>query len=155
MLVMHKQALQLFSLVSRSRGERPRADLSAGRHQQPAGDPVPHRAAGTPPPPIVVPQVPQMNSPPPFALQNTRPGIVTQDTPPAPVLRRERRPSFSDRVARCLDDGAAWGMNPNQRAAYSRVCQSVGMAPKSGHRFAGKAMPKMRKRIYARAVRGH
>jgi hypothetical protein len=74
------------------------------------------------PPPITVPQVPQMNSPPPFALQNTTPGRVTQDRPPKAVLKRERRPSFSDRVARCLDDGAAWGLNPNQRAAYSRQC---------------------------------
>ena len=79
-------------------------------------------APPAPPPPIVVPTVPQMNSPPPFALQNTTPGVVTQDTPPKPVLKRDRRPSFSDRVARCLDDGAAWGLNPNQRAAYSRQC---------------------------------
>lgn len=84
--------------------------------------PFPTAPAAPAPPPITVPQVPQMNSPPPFALQNTTPGYVTQDTPPAPVLRKQRRPSFSDRVARCLDDGAAWGLNPNQRAAYSRQC---------------------------------
>jgi len=84
--------------------------------------PYPTAPAAPPPPRIEVPAVPQMNSPPPFALQNTRPGIVTQDTPPKQVLKRNRRPSFSDRVARCLDDGAAWGMNPNQRAAYSRSC---------------------------------
>ena len=84
--------------------------------------PFPTAPAAPPPPRIEVPVVPQMNSPPPFALQNTSPGIVTQDTPPEPVLKRSRRPSFSDRVARCLDDGAAWGMNPNQRAAYSRSC---------------------------------
>ncbi|MBR2118525.1 MAG: hypothetical protein V4458_00485 [Pseudomonadota bacterium] len=84
--------------------------------------PFPVAPPAPPPPPIVVPTVPQMNSPPPFALQNTTPGVVTQDTPPKPVLKRDRRPSFSDRVARCLDDGAAWGLNPNQRAAYSRQC---------------------------------
>ena len=84
--------------------------------------PYPTAPAAPPPPAITVPTVPQMNSPPPFALQNTKPGIVTQDTPPKQVLKRDRRPSFSDRVARCLDDGAAWGMNPNQRAAYSRSC---------------------------------
>ena len=84
--------------------------------------PFPTAPPAPPPPPIVVPTVPQMNSPPPFALQNTTPGVVTQDTPPKPVLKRDRRPSFSDRVARCLDDGAAWGLNPNQRAASSRQC---------------------------------
>ena len=84
--------------------------------------PFPVAPPAPPPPPIVVPTVPQMNSPPPFALQNTTPGVVTQDTPPKPVLKRDRRPSFSDRVARCLDDGVAWGLNPNQRAAYSRQC---------------------------------
>lgn len=84
--------------------------------------PFPVAPPAPPPPRIEVPVVPQMNSPPPFALQNTTPGLVTQDTPPKRVLKRERRPSFSDRVARCLDDGAAWGLNPNQRAAYSRQC---------------------------------
>ena len=84
--------------------------------------PFPVAPPAPPPPPIVVPKVPQMNSPPPFALQNTTPGYVTQETPPKRVLKRDRGPSFSDRVARCLDDGAAWGMNPNQRAAYSRSC---------------------------------
>lgn len=84
--------------------------------------PFPTAPAAPPPPPITVPKVPQMNSPPPFALQNTTPGYVTQDVPPEPVLKRQRRPSFSDRVARCLDDGAAWGLNPSQRAAYSRQC---------------------------------
>ena len=84
--------------------------------------PYPTAPPAPPPPPIVIPQVPQMNSPPPFALQNTRPGVVTQDVPPDPVLKPSRRRSFSDRVARCLDEGAAWGMNPNQRAAYSRQC---------------------------------
>lgn len=84
--------------------------------------PFPTAPAAPPPPAITVPTVPQMNSPPPFSLQNTTPGYVTQDTPPKQVLKHDRRPSFSDRVARCLDDGASWGMNPNQRAAYSRSC---------------------------------
>ncbi|CAN5225489.1 hypothetical protein BH10PSE10_BH10PSE10_07250 [soil metagenome] len=84
--------------------------------------PFPTAPASPPPPPITVPQVPQMNSPPSFALQNTTPGYVTQYAPPKQVLKRQRQPSFSDRVARCLDDGAAWDLNPNQRAAYSRQC---------------------------------
>jgi hypothetical protein len=31
-------------------------------------------------------------------------------------------PSFSDRVVRCLQQGAAAGLGPNDRAAYSRSC---------------------------------
>jgi len=123
MLVMHKASIAIVLALSAALAGNARAQIypPGGINNQPV-IPFPTAPPAPPPPPIVVPQVPQMNSPPPFALQNTRPGIVTQDTPPAPVLRRERRPSFSDRVARCLDDGAAWGMNPNQRAAYSRQC---------------------------------
>jgi hypothetical protein len=32
------------------------------------------------------------------------------------------RPSFSDRVVRCLQDGAAAGLGANARAAYSSAC---------------------------------
>jgi hypothetical protein len=32
------------------------------------------------------------------------------------------RSSFSDRVVRCLDDAAAAGLGPADRAAYSRAC---------------------------------
>jgi hypothetical protein len=84
--------------------------------------PFPTAPAPIPPPRIEVPVVPQMSNPPPFALQNTTPGVVTQDKPPKQVLKSSRRKSFSDRVARCLDDGAAWGLGPNERAAYSRSC---------------------------------
>jgi hypothetical protein len=31
-------------------------------------------------------------------------------------------PSFSDRVVRCLQQGAAAGLGPNARAAYSSAC---------------------------------
>jgi|EndMetStandDraft_5_1072996.scaffolds.fasta_scaffold583709_2 hypothetical protein len=31
-------------------------------------------------------------------------------------------PSFGERVSRCLDAGAAAGLGPNARAAYSRSC---------------------------------
>ncbi|HEY0328859.1 MAG TPA: hypothetical protein VGC77_07130 [Rhodopseudomonas sp.] len=57
-----------------------------------------------PPPKIEVPAVPQMDAAP--------------SRPTAPVARR----SFGDRVVDCLDDGAAAGLKPNQRAAYSRAC---------------------------------
>jgi hypothetical protein len=32
------------------------------------------------------------------------------------------RPSFSDRISNCLDQGAAAGLGPNDRATYSRSC---------------------------------
>ena len=32
------------------------------------------------------------------------------------------RPSFGERTSRCLDAGAAAGLGPNQRAAFSRSC---------------------------------
>jgi hypothetical protein len=57
-----------------------------------------------PPPKIGVPVVPQLDAPPQY------------DYRPAP------RPSFSDRVVRCLDEGAAAGLGPGDRAAYSRSC---------------------------------
>ncbi|HXQ04527.1 MAG TPA: hypothetical protein VN831_07220 [Bradyrhizobium sp.] len=57
-----------------------------------------------PPPKIEVPVIPQMDAP------------LRQNYAPAP------RPSFSDRISRCLDEGAASGLGPNERAAYSRSC---------------------------------
>ena len=84
--------------------------------------PYPTAPAPIPPPRIEVPVVPKMDNPLPFALQNTTPGVVRQGKPPKQVLKSHRRKSFSDRVARCLDDGVAWGLGPNERAAYSRSC---------------------------------
>jgi hypothetical protein len=60
--------------------------------------------APLPPPKIEAPVVPKMDAPPSY------------DYRPAP------RPSFSDKVARCLDEGAAAGLDPADRAAYSRSC---------------------------------
>jgi hypothetical protein len=57
-----------------------------------------------PPPKIEPPVVPQMDAP------------LRQTFAPAP------RPSFSDRINTCLDEGAAAGLGPNERAAYSRAC---------------------------------
>jgi hypothetical protein len=64
----------------------------------------PPMPAPPPPPKIEVPVVPQMDAPP------------TQNYAPAP------RPSFGDRITKCLDDAAASGLGPNERAAYSRNC---------------------------------
>ena len=60
--------------------------------------------APLPPPKIEPPVVPKLDAP------------VRQNYLPA------RRPSFSDRISRCLDEGAAAGLGPADRAAYSRSC---------------------------------
>jgi len=60
--------------------------------------------AALPPPKIEAPVVPKLDAP------------LSYDYRPAP------RPSFSDRIARCLDEGAAAGLRPSRRAAYSRSC---------------------------------
>lgn len=57
-----------------------------------------------PPPKIEVPKVPQFDAPPSYNYK------------PAP------RPSFGDRVSKCLDDATAAGMSPGDRATYSRSC---------------------------------
>jgi hypothetical protein len=61
--------------------------------------------APLPPPPIEVPVVPQMDAP-----------------PSQPAVEPSGRGSFSDRINTCLDQGAASGFGPNERAAYSRSC---------------------------------
>lgn len=57
-----------------------------------------------PPPKIEVPVVPKMDD---LPRQNYVP---------------QARPSFSDRINNCLQDGAAAGLGPSDRAAYSRSC---------------------------------
>jgi hypothetical protein len=57
-----------------------------------------------PPPKIEVPAIPQMDAP------------IQYNYAPA------ARPSFSDRINTCLDEAAAGGLGPNERAAYSRTC---------------------------------
>jgi hypothetical protein len=61
--------------------------------------------APPPPPKIEVPVVPQLDSP-----------------PPSPKAQLAPRGSFGKRVTKCLDDGAAAGLNSAERAAYSRGC---------------------------------
>ena len=60
--------------------------------------------APPPSPRIQAPVVPQMDAPP------------IQNYAPSPS------PSFSDRISTCLDEAAAGGLGPNERAAYSRAC---------------------------------
>jgi hypothetical protein len=61
--------------------------------------------APLPPPRIEVPAIPQMDAP-----------------PQQPRLNFAPRPSFGDRISRCLDEAAAAGLDPAERAAYSRSC---------------------------------
>jgi hypothetical protein len=68
----------------------------------------------------------QFSPPPPASLPSPRieaPVIRQLDAPPRqPQVRGLRRGSFSDRIARCLDEAAAAGLSPAARAAYSRAC---------------------------------
>lgn len=68
----------------------------------------------------------QFSPPPPAPPPSPRievPAIPQLDAPPRqPQVRASRRGSFSDRIARCLDEAAAAGLRPAARAAYSRAC---------------------------------
>jgi hypothetical protein len=57
-----------------------------------------------PGPKIEVPKIPKLDE------------LPTRNYVPAP------RPSFSDKVTTCLEEGAAAGLPPGDRAAYSRAC---------------------------------
>jgi hypothetical protein len=61
--------------------------------------------APPPPPRIAVPAIPQMDAP-----------------PSQPYVSVAPSTSFGDRIGTCLDEGAAAGLGPNARAAYSRSC---------------------------------
>ncbi|HEY0232419.1 MAG TPA: hypothetical protein VGC55_14310 [Dokdonella sp.] len=65
---------------------------------------LPPPPAPPPPPSMAVPVVPKL------------------DTPASTPTARPSRRSFGDRITQCLDDGAASGLNPSDRAAYSRAC---------------------------------
>ena len=77
-----------------------------------AQDLVPPPATALPPPPppppppvIEVPKVPKMD-----------------EMPASPKAALPQRGSFGERMTRCLDEAAAAGLGPNERAAYSRAC---------------------------------
>jgi hypothetical protein len=60
--------------------------------------------------------------PPPPSPKIYIPAIPKMDEVTQPSLRSPVRPSFGDRVSRCLDDAAAAGYNQAGRATYSRSC---------------------------------
>jgi hypothetical protein len=81
------------------------ADTSLAQSILPGGSPLSAPLpAPIPPPKIEVPPIPRMDAPPRYNY-----------APPS-------RPSFSDRVTTCLQEGAAAGLGPNDRATYSRAC---------------------------------
>lgn len=66
---------------------------------------LPPPPAPPPPPKIDVPAIPKMDELPKRSY--------------APVAPQK---SFGERVTKCLDDAAASGLGPNERATYSRNC---------------------------------
>jgi hypothetical protein len=75
---------------------------------------------------MIPPGASQFSPPPPPPLPPPKldvPVVPRMDAPPSqPHVRASRRGSFSDRISRCLEEGAAAGLGPNERAAYSRSC---------------------------------
>lgn len=72
-----------------------------------------------PPPRVDVPVVPRLDE-----VPHARgvPVVPKLDDMPRAQHSGRSRPSFGDRVTRCLQDGAAAGLGPGDRAAYSRAC---------------------------------
>jgi hypothetical protein len=61
--------------------------------------------------------------PPPLPAPNIAPPVIPQmDAPVSPNYAPASGPSFSDRITTCLDQAAASGLGPSERAAYSRSC---------------------------------
>ncbi len=68
---------------------------------------------------------PQLAPPPPAYTPPVRvePAPVPKlDTLPSRSYPPPARPSFGDRVTNCLQEGAAAGLGPNDRRAYSGAC---------------------------------
>jgi hypothetical protein len=75
---------------------------------------------------ILPPGASQFNPPPPPPLPPPKievPVVPKMDAPPSqPVAQPSPRGNFGDRINNCLDEGAAAGLGPSDRAAYSRAC---------------------------------
>jgi hypothetical protein len=48
--------------------------------------------------------------------------ILQMDAPVSPSYAPAPRPSFGERITACLDQAAASGLGPSERASYSRSC---------------------------------
>ena len=74
---------------------------------------------------VIPPNGSQINPPSPPPLPGpkiTVPVVPKLDELPSRNYVTPARPSFSDRVTTCLEEGAAAGLGPSDRAAYSRAC---------------------------------
>ena len=58
-----------------------------------------------PPPKLEIPKIPKLG-----------------EIPDSPKAALPQRGSFNDRVIRCIEEGSAAGLGPNERSAYSRAC---------------------------------
>jgi len=67
--------------------------------------PLPNMPPPPPPPSLAIPKVPKLDEIPTSQL--------------APFARRK---SFDVQVQDCIQEGAAAGLGPNERAAYTRAC---------------------------------
>ena len=76
--------------------------------------------------PFIPPGGSQFNPPlppPPPPPKIEVPVIPKKDAPlPVPQVQGLQRGSFGDRISKCLEDGAAAGLGPSERSAYSRAC---------------------------------
>jgi hypothetical protein len=74
---------------------------------------------------MIPPGSSQFNPPPPPPPPSPKievPVVPQMDRPSVPSVGPAPHASFSDRISRCLDEGAAAGLGPSARAAYSRSC---------------------------------
>jgi hypothetical protein len=60
--------------------------------------------------------------PPPPSPKIEVPVVPQMDAPPRQNYQAAPRPSFSDRITTCLQEGAAAGLDPSDREEYSRAC---------------------------------
>jgi hypothetical protein len=79
-----------------------------------------------PPPKIEVPVIPKMGEslPPPPPPPKIEVPVIPKmgESLPVPQVQGLRRGSFGEHISKCLEDGAAAGLGPNKRSAYSRAC---------------------------------
>jgi hypothetical protein len=76
-------------------------------------------------PPGILPGGSRFNPPPPPPPPSPKieaPVVPQMDAPPRQNYQAEPRPSFSDRITTCLQEGAAAGLGPSDREEYSRAC---------------------------------
>jgi len=74
---------------------------------------------------MIPPGASQFSPPPPAPPPSPKievPVVPQLDAPPRQNFQAAPRPSFGDRIDSCLDQAAAAGLGPGDRAAYSRSC---------------------------------